>query len=99
MNHLIPRVDLLRIENSLLQRRDELMRATSWGFNMILLALVLAGFATFLYVQYNSTAEEVEEKRIPFTPTTWYSATRNVRSEEYERQLQPYEAETGYGVP
>ena len=66
---------------------------------MILLGVVLASFIYFLYVQYNSHQEvEQEEKRIPFTPTTWYSATRNVRSEEYGRQLQPFETETGYAV-
>lgn len=100
MNHLIDQMDLGRIENSLLQRRNEIVQATSWTFNMILLALVLAGFGFFLYTQYNShQVEQEEEKRIPFTPTTWYSASRNVRSEEYGRQLQPFEIETGYGLP
>jgi hypothetical protein len=100
MNHLIDQMDLGRIENSLLQRRNEIVQATSWTFNMVLLGLVLAGFGFFLYTQYNShQVQEEEEKRIPFTPTTWYSATRNVRSEEYGRQLQPFEIETGYGLP
>ena len=93
-------MDMGRIEASLLLRRDQLVQTTSWIFNMILLGLVLAGFAYFLYVQYdaNQTQQE-EEKRIPFTPVTWYSATRNVRAEEYGRQLQPFETETGYGIP
>jgi hypothetical protein len=100
MNHLINSLDLGRVENGLLQRRDELAQATSWIFNVVLLGLVLSGFGYFLYVQYQTTAETaVEEKRIPFEPQTWYSATRNVRSEEYGRQLQPFEAETGYGIP
>jgi hypothetical protein len=52
-----------------------------------------------LKVQYETTAEHAEEeKRIPFEPQTWYSATRNVRSEEYGSQLQPFEIETRYGV-
>ena len=93
-------MDLGRIENSLLQRRNEIVQATSWTFNMVLLGLVLATFVFFLYTQYNShQVQGEEEKRIPFTPTTWYSATRNVRSEEYGRQLQPFEIETGYGLP
>lgn len=100
MNHLINSLDLGRVENSLLQRRDELAQATSWIFNMVLLGLVLSGFGYFLYVQYQITSETTqEEKRIPFEPQVWYSATRNVRSEEYGRQLQPFEAETGYGLP
>jgi hypothetical protein len=100
MNHLIDSFDLGRIENSLLQRRDELAQATSWFFNLVLLVLVLGSFAYFLYVQYHTHAEEVEqEKRIPFEPQVWYSATRNVRSEEYGRQLQPFETEAGYGLP
>jgi len=89
-----------RIENSLLARRDELIQATAWTFNMTLLVIVLASFAFFLYVQYHAHQEQQEaEKRIPFTPIPWYSATRNVRSEEYGRQLQPLETETGYGIP
>ena len=115
MNHLIPHGDLSRIESLLLTRRDQLVSATSWAFNMLLLGLVLAGFGYFLYVQYNTTQEAMkhEEKRIPFTPVTWYSATRNVRSEEYGQQqgpggsssgsssgqLQPFEVETRYGLP
>ena len=89
-----------RIEGILLQRRDELVQATSWVFNLVLLGLVLAGFGYFLYTQYNTTQEiQEQEKRIPFEPQVWYSATRNVRSEEYGSQLQPHEIETGYGVP
>jgi hypothetical protein len=100
MNHLISRVDMNRIENSLLERRNQLIEQTSVFFNVVLLLLVLYGFGYFLYVQYNSTQQQQEEeKRIPFTPTTWYSATRNVRSEEYGSQLQPFEIETGYGLP
>ena len=98
MKHLI--LDMGRIENSLLQRRDELAQATSWTFNLVLLGLVLSGFAYFLYVQYNTHQTEVqEEKRIPFEPQVWYSAVRNVRSEEYGKQLQPFEIETRYGLP
>lgn len=100
MNHLVSTWDKLRIENSLLERRDQLVQSASWTFNLVLLGLVLAGFGFFLYVQYtNHKVEEDTVKRIPFEPTTWYSATRNVRSEEYGRQLQPFEIETRYGLP
>ena len=100
MNHLIDLSTMNRIENSLLSRRNELVQATSWTFNMILLGLVLAGFVFFLYTQYTNTIEhQDDEKRIPFEPQVWYSATRNVRAEEYGRQLQPFEIETGYGLP
>ena len=99
MNHLINSLDLNRIENSLLQRRDELVQQTSFFFNIVLLVLVLGSFAFFLKVQYETTAEHVEEeKRIPFEPQVWYSATRNVRSDEYGSQLQPFEVETRYGL-
>ncbi len=98
MNHLVNVLDLNRIENSLLVRRAELADATSMTFNVILILLILAGFTYFLYVQYQTTAQhQEEEKRIPFTPTTWYSATRNVRNEEYGGQ--PFEAEARYGLP
>ncbi len=100
MNHLISPVDLNRIESSLLRRRDELVQQTSWFFNMVLLALVIGSFLMFLKTQYETTAQqEGVEKRIPFEPQVWYSATRNVRSEEYGRQLQPFEIETRHGLP
>jgi len=101
MNHLVSAFDLGRVESSLLERKNQLVQETSMLFNWVLLCLVLGGFAYFLYVQYNATAEAMQEqeKRIPFEPQVWYSATRNVRSEEYGRQLQPFEAETRYGIP
>ena len=100
MNHLTSSWDMGRIENNLLQRRDELAQATSWVFNLVSLAVVLMCFAYFLYIQYQSNKDgENEEKRIPFEPQTWYSATRNLRSEDYGSQLQPFEIETRHGLP
>jgi hypothetical protein len=99
MNHLISKDAYNQIESMLIVRRNQIVQATSWMFNMVLLGLVLVTFGYFLYVQYNSQQEhQEEEKRIPFEPQVWYSATRNVRSEEYGRQLQPFEIETGYGL-
>ena len=99
MNHLVNALDLNRIENSLLHRRDELVKQTSFAFNLVLLAMFVGSFVFFLKVQYEATAETMEEeKRIPFQPQTWYSATRNVRSDEYGSQLQPFEIETRYGL-
>lgn len=99
MNHLISKDAYNQIESMLIVRRNQIVQATSWMFNMTLLGLVLLTFAYFLYVQYNSVQEnQEEEKRIPFEPQVWYSATRNVRSEEYGRQLQPFEIETRYGL-
>jgi len=99
MNHLISSLDLGRIENTLLQRRDELAQTTSWMFNVVLLVVVLGSFAYFLYVQYQENKDVAQYDHIPFEPQVWHSATRNVRSEEYGRQLQPFEIETGYGLP
>ena len=91
---------MTRIENSLLERRNQIAQQTSIVFNVLLLALVLSGFGYFLYVQYHETQDNAEqEKRIPFEPQVWYSATRNVRSEEYGRQLQPFEIEARHGIP
>ena len=99
MNHLISKDAYNQIESMLIVRRNQIVQATSWMFNMVLLGLVLSTFTYFLYVQYNSVQEnQEEEKRIPFEPQVWYSATRNVRSEEYGRQLQPFEIETRYGL-
>jgi len=101
MNHLVSAFDMGKVESSLLVRKNQLVQEASMVFNFVLLALVLGGFGYFLYVQYEATAiaEQEQEKRIPFEPQVWYSATRNVRSEEYGRQLQPFEVETGYGLP
>ena len=90
--------DLGRVESVLLARRSELVQSTSFAFSAIVLIVVLGGFAWFLKVQYELNKEKPQEKRIPFAPTVWYSATRNLRSEEYAGQLQPFEIETRYGV-
>jgi hypothetical protein len=100
MNSLIRSEDLHRIESQLLLRRDQLVHATAWTFNLFALVVILSIFGYFLYVQYTSTQEHVEEeKRIPFEPQVWYSASRNVRGEEYGRQLQPFETEARFGLP
>jgi hypothetical protein len=90
--------DIGHLESVLLARRSELVQSTSFLFSTVALILVLGSFAWFLSAQYEMNAQKVEEKRIPFTPTVWYSATRNVRDEEYAGQLQPFEIETRYGV-
>ena len=90
--------DIGRIESVLLARRSELVQSTSFFFSMIMLVVVLGGFAWFLKVQYELNKDAPQEKRIPFEPTVWYSATRNLRSEEYAGQLQPFEIEARYGV-
>ena len=87
------------IESALAARRSELVQSTSFLFSAVVLVIVIGGFAWFLSVQYEMNAQKPEEKRIPFTPVVWYSATRNVRDEEYAGQLQPFEIETRYGVP
>ena len=97
---LVDTFDLSRIESNLLQRKNDLVQASSWMSNIVMLVLVAAGFGCFLYIQYHATAKEEEEtKRIPFEPIPWLSATRNVRMEEYGRQLKPREAQVGYGLP
>jgi len=105
---LVDTFDLSRIESNLIQRKNDLVQASSWMMNIVMLVLVAAGFGCFLYIQYHATAKEEEEsKRIPFEPIPWLSATRNVRMEEYgrhpeapwQRQLKPREAQTGYGLP
>ena len=75
--------DIGRVESVLLARRSELVQSTSFVFSVVVLVVVLGGFAWFLQLQYQMTKDAPQEKRIPFEPTVWYSATRNVRSEEY----------------
>jgi hypothetical protein len=94
---LIDTFDLRRIETNLIERKHELVQASSWVMNLVILAITIVGFGLFLYSQYNTVPEEV--KRIPFEPVPWLSATRNVRMEEYGRQLQPREAQIGHGIP
>ena len=77
---LVNTFDLGRIESNLLLRKNELIQASSWMMNILMLVLVAAGFGCFLYIQYHETAKEEEEtKRIPFEPVPWLSATRNGR--------------------
>ena len=90
--------DVGRIESALLARRSELVQSTSFAFSLLIFVVVVGGFVWFLRVQYELNKDIVPEKRIAFQPTVWYSATRNVRSEEYAGQLQPFEIETRYGV-
>jgi hypothetical protein len=100
MLSLIDPSTLSQIENSLVVRKQQFIQATSWMMNLLILAVVVIGFGSFLYVQYSATAEEnAVEKHIPFEPIPWLSATRNVRMEEYGRQLKPSEAQVGYGIP
>jgi hypothetical protein len=86
-----------RIESNLIERKHGLIQASSWLMNLVILVMTIVGFGVFLYSQYNIVPEEV--KRIQFEPVPWLSATRNVRMEEYGRQLKPREAQTGYGLP
>ena len=80
-----------RIESTLLERKKDLVQASSWMFNILLLGFVIVCFGLFLYTQYHTTTETANEvKRIPFEPVPWLSATRNVRMEEYGRQIQPF---------
>jgi hypothetical protein len=95
--NLIDTFDLRRIESNLIERKHELVQASSWVMNLVILAITIIGFGLFLYSQYNTKPEEV--KHIPFEPVPWLSATRNVRMEEYGRQLQPHEAQIGHGLP
>lgn len=96
-SNLIDTFDLRRIESNLIERKHELVQASSWVMNLVILAITIIGFGVFLYSQYNTKPEEV--KHIPFEPVPWLSATRNVRMEEYGRQLQPHEAQIGHGLP
>jgi hypothetical protein len=96
MQHL---ANLGVVESALIGRRNQQTETTSMVFNFALLGVVLSGFAYFLYVQYESNKDNAEEKRIPFKPTTWYSATRNVRDEEYGSHVSPSETEARLGLP
>ena len=98
---LVDSFDLGRIESNLIERKNDLIQATSWMFNILLLVIVLVGFGTFLYIQYYATEEQEKTKKdIPFEPIPWLSATRNVRMEEYGRQPNPFtQTQIGYGLP
>ena len=88
-----------RIESNLIERKHGLIQASSWLMNLVILAMTICGFGVFLYSQYQTTSTIEEPKRIAFKPVPWLSATRNVRMEEYGRQLQPREAQIGHGIP
>lgn len=88
-----------RIESNLIERKHGLIQASSWFMNLVILAMTIIGFGLFLYSQYQTSSTTEEPKRIPFEPVPWLSATRNVRMEEYGRQLQPRETQIGHGIP
>ena len=95
MQHL---VDELGTENILIQRRMTLASTSSFIFNVIIFIACIGGFAFFLYTQHKSVQERPPDIHIPFKPSPWHSATRNVRMNEYGEQLQPFEIEVGYGI-
>ena len=97
MFHLADESTLERMEGALRRAREYSDSVWSWWWNVILLVGVLASFGFFLYARRGTPVRE--EKRIPFEPTTWYSAARNIRSEEYGAQLQPFAIEARNGLP
>ena len=81
---------LERIEGSLLRARDLQTKTTSWWWNLLALAFIVGSMAVFLYTRA-TRAPPVEEKRIPFEPQVWHSASRNVHSSETAMQRIPME--------
>ena len=58
---LIDTFDLRRIESNLIERKHELVQASSWFMNLVILVITIIGFGLFLYSQYNTKPEEVKE--------------------------------------
>ena len=70
------------VENNLIWVKSVRDSMFSWWFNIILLFVVLASFAYFLYASYG-TGTPPELQKIKFEPNTWHNAVRNVPITEY----------------
>ena len=105
MFHLTDETMLERIEGTLLRARDIRIQTSSWWWNGFGLLFIIVSMGFFLYARFQKPPTP-ETKRIPFEPQVWYSATRNIHSEETASQRPPleshglgnWEAETGAPV-
>lgn len=94
MFRLADETTLERVEGSLLRARDFNVRVSSWWWNTIGILFVVISMSMFLYSRMGAPKEEV--KKISFEPQLWYSAARNIDSDQYSSQRMPLE--TG-GIP
>jgi hypothetical protein len=81
MFHLV-KDNVSTIENNLIWARTVRDSIVSWWFNAILLVAVVGSFAYFLWASHGTAVPE-ELQKIPFTPTTWQNAARNVPIIDY----------------
>jgi hypothetical protein len=77
------------VESTSIGRRNELVQSNGDSLQRRLAWSRLDDIRIFLYVQYESNKDEVKEKRIPFKPTTWYSATQMFAMKRYGARSQP----------
>jgi hypothetical protein len=88
MFHLTSETTMERVQGALIRAREFQVAAAGWWWNMLGILFVVGSMALFLYSRAVTPPPE-EVKRIEFKPQVWYSATRNIRSEEWESQMQP----------
>lgn len=86
MFRLADETTLERIEGSLLRARNFQTTVSAWWWNAVGLLFVVVSMTMFLY---SRTKPVVPEVNIPFEPQVWYSASRNISSNQYDTQKQP----------
>jgi hypothetical protein len=87
MFRLADETTLERVEGSLLRARDFKVKVSSWWWNTIGILFVVISMSMFLYSRFGIPKEEA--KKIPFEPQVWYSAARNISSDQYATQRTP----------
>jgi hypothetical protein len=87
MFRLADETTLERIEGSLLRARNFQTSVSAWWWNAVGLLFVVVSMTMFLYFR----VPPVPKVDIPFEPQVWYSAARNISSNQYDTQRQPIE--------
>lgn len=89
MFRLADETTLERVEGSLLRARDFNIAVSAWWWNIVGLLFIVGSMGAFLYAR--AVAPKIEAVNIPFEPQVWYSAARNINSNQYETQRPPME--------
>lgn len=89
MFRLADETTLERVEGSLLRARDFQTIVSAWWWNTLGILFIVISMGTFLYARISTPQEAI--KQIDFEPQVWYSAARNINSDQYGSQRMPME--------
>jgi hypothetical protein len=94
MFRLADETTLERVEGSLLRARDFQTMVSAWWWNTIGILFIVISMGAFLYARISTPKDDT--KQITFEPQLWYSASRNINSDQYQTQRTPLE---NTGIP